>query len=51
MRTHAHIKSGNARAVRKSGQKFYAVWAAQVVKEEIQKDGWRLAALFEETLQ
>lgn len=45
------IKSGNAKEVRKPGQKFYAVWAAGVVKEEIQKGGWRLAALLEETLQ
>lgn len=45
------IKSGQAKELHKSGQKFYAVWAAGVVKKEIQKGGWRLAALLEETLQ
>jgi hypothetical protein len=45
------IKSGQAKEVHKSGQKFYAVWAAGVVKKEIQKGGWRLAALLEETLK
>jgi len=45
------IKSGQAKEVRKSGQKLYATWAASTVKTEIQKGGWRLAALLEETLQ
>ena len=45
------IKSGNAKEQRKSGQKLYATWAAGVVKSEIQKGGWRLAALLEDTLQ
>jgi len=45
------IKSGNAKERRKPGQKLYAVWAAGVVKDEIQKGGWRLAAVLEETLQ
>jgi hypothetical protein len=45
------IKSGQAKEVRKSGQKLYATWAASTVKSEIQKGGWRLAALLEETLQ
>ena len=45
------IKSGQAKEKKKSGGKFYAVWAASVVKKEIQKGGWRLAALLEETLQ
>jgi hypothetical protein len=45
------IKSGQAKEVHQSGQKFYAVWAASTVKKEIQKGGWRLAAVLEETLQ
>jgi len=45
------IKSGLAKEKRKPGQKSYAIWAAGVVKQEIQKGGWRLAALLEETLQ
>ena len=35
---------------KKPGEKFYAVWAAAVVKDEIHKGGWRLAALLEEIL-
>jgi len=45
------IKSGDAKEQRKPGQKFYATWAAAMVKQEIQKGGWRLAAVLEETLQ
>ena len=32
------------------GGQFYAIWAASVVKTEIQKGGWRLAALLEAVL-
>lgn len=50
--TGAHdIKSGEAKEKHKPGDKFYAVWSANVVKDEIHKGGWRLAALLEETLQ
>ena len=45
------IKSGQAKEKKKSGGKLYATWAAGVVKKEIQKGGWQLAALLEETLQ
>jgi hypothetical protein len=45
------IKSGNANEKRRRGGQFYAVWAAGVVRKEIHKGGWRLAALLEETLQ
>jgi hypothetical protein len=34
-----------------SGEKFYALWAADVVKDEIHKGGWRLAALLEKVVQ
>jgi hypothetical protein len=34
-----------------AGEKFYAVWARDVVKDEIHKGGWRLAALLEEVVQ
>lgn len=33
------------------GGKFYAIWAADTVKNEIHKGGWRLAAVLEEALQ
>ena len=33
------------------GGTFYAIWAGDVVKKEIHKGGWRLAALLEEILQ
>ncbi len=45
------IKGGEAKEKRKRGGQFYAVWAAGVVKNEIQKGGWRLAALLEDVLQ
>lgn len=45
------IKSGDAKEQRKPGQKLYATWAAAMVKQEIQKGGWRLAELLEQTLQ
>lgn len=34
-----------------NGRVWYAVWSASVVKHQIHKAGWRLAALLEETLQ
>lgn len=34
-----------------AGGTFYALWAADVVKNEIHKGGWRLAALLEEIVQ
>jgi hypothetical protein len=45
------ITSGRAEEKKKSGGKFYAVWAGATVKNEIHKAGWRLAALLEEALQ
>lgn len=45
------ITSGRAEEKRKSGGTFYAVWAGTIVKEEIHKAGWCLAALLEEALQ
>ena len=47
-----NIISGRAEEKpKKPGGTFYALWAAAVVKDEIHKAGWRLAALLEETLQ
>ena len=34
-----------------AGGTFYALWAADVVKDEIHKGGWRLAALLEQVVQ
>jgi hypothetical protein len=45
------IKSGEARERRRPGNQFYARWAANVVRSEIHKGGWRLAAVLEEALQ
>lgn len=46
------IKSGQAKEKKKTGNtKSYAAWASGVVNKEIQKGGWRLAALLEATLQ
>jgi hypothetical protein len=46
------IISGRADEKKKQrGEAFYAIWASDVVKEEIHKGGWRLAALLEEALQ
>ncbi len=45
------ITSGRAEERKKSGGKFYAIWAAENVKDEVHKGGWRLAALLEQTLQ
>lgn len=45
------IKSGRASEKKHSHGQFYANWAAATVKTEIQKGGWRLAALLEEILQ
>jgi len=44
------ILSGQAKEKKKSGGKFYATWAAAIVKDEIHKAGWRLAALLDEVL-
>jgi hypothetical protein len=45
------IISGRAEEKRQSGGTFYAIWAGSVVKKEIHKGGWRLAALLEQALQ
>ena len=45
------IKSGDAKERHSPDGQFYAIWAAKVVKKEVHKGGWRLAALLEETLQ
>jgi S1/P1 nuclease len=46
------ITSGRAEEkTHPAGGTFYAVWAADVVKKEIHKGGWRLAALLEEIVQ
>ncbi|HEY4591801.1 MAG TPA: S1/P1 nuclease, partial [Thermoanaerobaculia bacterium] len=45
------ITSGRGEERRQSGGTFYAIWAAAIVKEEIHKGGWRLAALLEASLQ
>lgn len=46
------ISSGRAEEKNHAaGGTFYAVWAADVVKDEIHKGGWRLAALLEQVVQ
>lgn len=45
------IISGRAEEKKKVGEKFYAIWAAAIVKDQIHKAGWRLAAVLEEALQ
>jgi hypothetical protein len=46
------IRSGRANENKKQPDgTFYAIWASGVVKDEIHKGGWRLAALLEEALQ
>jgi len=45
------IISGRVTEEKKTGGQFYALWAADVVKNEIHKGGWRLAALLGEVLQ
>jgi hypothetical protein len=45
------ITSGRCEEKKPSGGTFYAIWAGDVVKEEIHKGGWRLAALLEQALQ
>ena len=45
------ITSGNAKEIKTSSGKPYAKWSAGVVESEIQKGGWRLAALLEAVLQ
>lgn len=46
------IRSGQAREKKqRAGGQLYSVWSAGVVRSEIQKGGWRLAALLEELLQ
>ncbi|MBI1760417.1 MAG: S1/P1 nuclease [Acidobacteria bacterium] len=48
---HEDITSGRAEEKIVPGGTFYALWAAAIVKDEIHKAGWRLAALLEEALQ
>ena len=45
------IVGGRAEEVKKPGQEFYAVWALGVVKREIHRGGWRLAAILEDALK
>ena len=46
------ISSGRAEErTHPAGGTFYALWAADVVKTEIHKGGWRLAALLEQAVQ
>ncbi len=46
------VKSGSAFEKKHgAGEQFYAIWAADVVRKEIQKGGWQLAALLEEVVQ
>lgn len=46
------ISSGRAEEkTHAPGETFYALWAADVVKTEIHKGGWRLAALLEKIVQ
>ena len=45
------IESGEAREKRSRRRASYSNWAAGVVRHEIHKGGWRLAALLEETLR
>lgn len=45
------IKSGEAREKRSPDNQFYSRWAANAVKREIHKGGWRLAALLEQVLR
>jgi hypothetical protein len=45
------ITSGRAEEKRQTRGTFYAIWAGGVVKKEIHKGGWRLAALLEQALQ
>lgn len=46
------INSGRAEEKRHAaGETFYAIWAADVVKDEIHKGGWRLAALLENVVR
>ena len=45
------IKSGRVVEKKKIGGRYYAAWASGVVRREIHKAGWRLAALLEDALQ
>lgn len=45
------ITSGHAEERKKTGGRLYATWSAGVVRSEIHRAGWRLAALLEEVLQ
>jgi S1/P1 Nuclease len=45
------ITSGRAEELKQADGIFYANWAGAVVKKEIHKGGWRLAALLEDALQ
>ena len=50
----ASLKLSSGRAEERThaaGGTFYALWAADVVKNEIHKGGWRLAALLEQAVQ
>jgi hypothetical protein len=44
------IRSGNAKELKKTKGKFYAVWAQQTAKKEIHRAGWRLAFILEQLL-
>jgi hypothetical protein len=48
--TKRQVKTGNAKEKNTSNDS-YKKWAGGIVKDEIHKGGWRLAALLEETLQ
>ncbi len=46
------ITSGRAEEKKKKpGEQFYAIWASETVRGQIQKGGWRLAALLEDALK
>ncbi len=45
------IISGRAEEKKSPDGTFYAIWAGRVVKSQIHKGGWRLAALLEQALQ
>jgi phage FluMu gp28-like protein len=45
------IESGEARERRGRRRASYSNWAAGVVRNEIHKGGWRLAAVLEEALR
>lgn len=46
------ITSGRCNERKRTGRgQFYAVWASNVVKDQIHRGGWRLAAILEKALQ